>query len=107
MKAQRPPLNAGLLVSLLLLSLVLACSSTRTVGEQASDVTITSKIVAKLTADPEISPFNIDVDTMNGVVTLSGRVRKEVTKTQAERFARNTSGVVKVVNRLEVVSDSG
>ena len=79
-----------------------ACSSTRTTGEQIDDGWITTKIKAKLVGDSDINPFNIDVDVLNGVVTLSGKVKKADTKEEAERLARDTKGVKQVVNDIEV-----
>ena len=40
----------------------------------ASDATITSAVKNKLAADPTTGAAKIDVDTSNGVVTLSGQV---------------------------------
>ncbi|HEX2641821.1 MAG TPA: BON domain-containing protein [Thermoanaerobaculia bacterium] len=82
-----------------------ACSSTKTAGEQLDDAGITAKVKAKLTADGDINPFNIDVDTNEGVVTLTGKVAKEEARTKAERYARDTDGV-KRVNNLITVGDS-
>ncbi len=81
------------------------CASTRTVGEQIDDGTITTKITTKLAADPEINPFNIDVDTLDGVVTLRGEVEKEEARAEAEKLARNTSGVLEVKNDIRVVPE--
>ena len=67
-----------------------------------SDGWITTKIKSKLTADPELNPFNIDVDTLNGVVTLSGAVASEAKRAEAEKLARATKGVVDVVNDLKI-----
>ncbi|MEA2601930.1 MAG: hyperosmotically inducible periplasmic protein [Acidobacteriota bacterium] len=91
----------------LVLALVLgACSSTRTVGSQVDDAAITAKVKAKLAADGDINPFNIDVDTNEGVVTLQGRVTKEEARTKAERHARETDGVKRVINLVKV-GDNG
>lgn len=79
-----------------------ACATTQPAGQQVDDATITSKVKAKLTADPEVNPFNIDVDTDDGVVTLRGRVEDPEAKTQAERLARDTSGVRSVRNQIRV-----
>lgn len=87
-----------------LLAVTVGCASNRTVGEQADDSTITTKITAKLAADPEVNPFNIDVDTFDGEVTLRGEVEKEFAKTEAERLARDTRGVRSVRNEIAVVS---
>lgn len=74
----------------------------RSIGERLSDGAITTKVKAKLTADPEINPFNINVDTQDRVVTLSGRVKTEAARREAEKLARNTKGVRDVHNRIEV-----
>ena len=77
----------------------------RTLGDRIDDTWITSKINAKLTADPQINPFNIDVDTKDGVVTLRGKVATKVAKREAEQLARDTKGVVRVNNMVEVDHD--
>lgn len=79
-----------------------ACASTQTASTQIDDATITAAVKSKLTADPEINPFNIDVDTDEGTVRLSGTVEKPEARAEAERLARNTEGVVAVVNEIEV-----
>jgi hyperosmotically inducible protein len=96
-----PTLAAVLLTVAVLLTLG-ACSSTQSTGQQVDDATITSKVKAKLTADPEVNPFNIDVDTDAGVVTLRGRVEDPEAKTEAAKLARNTTGVVSVRNEIRV-----
>jgi osmotically-inducible protein OsmY len=72
------------------------------VAPYMADAELTAKVKAKLTADPEINPFQIDVDTVNGKVTLSGMVSTEREKEEAEHLARGTEGVLEVVNNLEV-----
>jgi len=74
--------------------------SERTLGRKVDDALITSKVKAKLTED--MNPFNVDVDTDAGVVTLSGRVKTAQDKSDAERIARQTMGVREVDNRLLV-----
>jgi hyperosmotically inducible protein len=92
---------------LLVLSLALgACSSTKTTGAQVDDAAITAKVKAKLAADGDINPFNIDVDTNEGVVTLQGRVSKEEARSKAEQHARDTEGVRRVINLVKV-GDNG
>jgi hyperosmotically inducible protein len=92
---------------MLILAMALsACSSTKTAGAQVDDAAITAKVKAKLAADGDINPFNIDVDTNEGVVTLQGRVSKEEARTKAERHARETDGVRRVINLVKV-GDNG
>lgn len=79
-----------------------ACSTTQPAGEQVDDAGITAQVKSKLTADPDVNPFNVDVDTDGGVVTLRGRVDDAETKAEAGKLARGTSGVRGVRNLLEV-----
>jgi hyperosmotically inducible periplasmic protein len=79
-----------------------ACSSTQSVGTQVDDAAITAAVKAKLAADGDINPFNIDVDTNEGVVTLQGRVAKAEARTKAEQLARETHGVKRVINLVKV-----
>lgn len=91
----------GCLVLLSLITLS-ACSTTQTPGEQIDDAAIVTKIKAKLTADPDINPFNIDVDSNSGEVTLQGTVAKDSARSGAERHARDTDGVRRVINLIKV-----
>lgn len=91
------------LVSAALLMLV-ACSEqpAQETTEERPDAWVTTKVTTKLTADPEINPFKIDVDTKEGVVSLTGKVNSEADREEAERLARNTEGVRDVINNLEI-----
>ena len=79
-----------------------ACSSNRTPGTQVDDAAITASVKAKLAADMDINPFNIDVDANEGVVTLQGRVEKSEARSKAEELARETEGVTRVINLIKV-----
>jgi hyperosmotically inducible periplasmic protein len=85
-----------------LLAVASACKSTVPAKVQIKDAEVTSKIKAKLAASGEVNPFNIDVDTNEGEVTLQGRVAKESAKVEAERLARDTEGVRRVINLIKV-----
>jgi len=74
----------------------------RSLGAYLSDKEITMKIKAKFLADPEIKALSIDVDTLNGVVTLTGVVEREEQKERAVRLARSVEGVRQVVVNLQV-----
>ena len=96
-------LRASLVCFTLAIVLVLgACSSTTTTGTKIDDAAITASVKAKLATDGDINPFNIDVDTNEGVVTLQGRVEKEEARTKAEQLARETDGVRRVINLVKV-----
>ena len=66
------------------------------------DPGITSAVKAKLLADSMVSGLRIDVDTENGVVTLTGDVKSKAEADRAVMLARNTDGVTRVVNHLKV-----
>jgi hyperosmotically inducible periplasmic protein len=71
-------------------------------AEPLDDDAVTARVKAKLAASAEMTPLHLDVATEKGVVTLSGRVASDAQKTEAERIARATQGVVGVRNLLEV-----
>ena len=72
-------------------------------GTYLTDKGIAAKVKSKLAADPELNPFNIDVNVQDGVVTLTGAVRSATARAEAEKLAVGTKGVQSVQNELEVV----
>lgn len=70
--------------------------------EVLSDASITTRVKAKLIADPEINPLHIDVDTVDGRVTLNGKVARDDQRQEAEKLAARTPGVKSVVNLIQV-----
>jgi osmotically-inducible protein OsmY len=66
------------------------------------DAWITMKIQAKYFLDAEVKGHAIDVDTSNGIVTLTGRVENAEQRADAEQIARETEGVTRVNNQLTV-----
>jgi BON domain len=68
----------------------------------ASDAALTTKIKSKMALDDSIDALEIDVDTANGVVTLNGSVDSPEHRERAVRLARETEGVVSVVDRLVI-----
>ena len=79
-----------------------ACSDVRNTEDRIEDAAVTAMVKTRLAADPEVNPFEIDVDTWDGVVTLRGLVGDAEARTEAEELARETDGVVRVVNELEL-----
>lgn len=67
-----------------------------------SDGGLTAKIKTKMALDDGVKAFNLDVDTSATVVTVSGRVRSDVERQRALRLARETDGVTRVVDRIQV-----
>jgi len=70
------------------------------------DGIITAKTKLALIADKDASAFDVDVDTAQNVVTLSGKVETDAEKAAAERVAKGIDGVKSVNNQLQVVPDS-
>ena len=68
----------------------------------ASDPGITTAVKTKLAADDQVKAYQIDVDTDDGVVTLSGAVQTQAAKDRAVQLARETDGVARVEDRLTV-----
>jgi hyperosmotically inducible protein len=66
------------------------------------DAAITSAVKAKFLADTAVSGLKIDVDTSNGVVTLTGNVSSKAEAERAVTMARSTEGVSRVINNLRV-----
>lgn len=81
---------------------------TRQAGNAIADATdnarITGTIKTKLIEEPGLSAFKIDVDTTDGVVTLSGTVSSYEQIGKAMSLAWETEGVHKVVSSLQVKS---
>lgn len=84
---------------------------TEKVGEQSDkagvavdDVEITAKIKAAFFAESGLKTLQISVETIKGVVTLSGSVDSLSNSDIAQRMAGAVTGVSKVNNRLVLKS---
>jgi len=67
-----------------------------------TDAALTTAVKTKLLADSEVKGLKIDVDTKDGVVTLTGRVKNAAEKAAAIRIARGTDGVKDVQDKLTI-----
>jgi osmotically-inducible protein OsmY len=67
-----------------------------------SDAGITTTVKAKLLGDTRVPGMKIDVDTKEGVVTLTGTVSAGTEKERAVELAKATNGVKSVVDRIKV-----
>lgn len=63
---------------------------------------LTAKIKAKMALDDSVKALGINVDTADGVVTLTGTVHSQAERTRAVQLARETAGVTSVHDRLTV-----
>jgi hyperosmotically inducible protein len=73
------------------------------VAEMATDAWITSKIKTQLLGTDGVHASGINVDTADSVVTLHGNVRSEPERQKVLAVARQTRGVIKVIDQLAVV----
>jgi len=80
-----------------------AKANKETIGQSLDDAWIHTKVVAKLISDTKTPERNINVDVVDGSVTLRGQVDTADAKAEAERDTKDTDGVKKVVNELKVV----
>ena len=71
-----------------------------TAGAYAKDKEIQAKIKAALYKDPIVKGTQVEVNSLNGVVQLSGFVDNPEAKDRAGQIASSTKGVVQVYNNL-------
>lgn len=76
----------------------------RSAGTMLDDTAITAKVKTELIGDKNIKARNIDVDTVAGMVVLSGYVDSQQEANRAGFLAKSVSGVVRVKNELRVGS---
>jgi osmotically-inducible protein OsmY len=75
--------------------------TTQTV-QVVDDAAITTALKAKLVADADLKALDINVDTVGGVVTLTGMAPSATAKDRATQIARTVDGVSNVNNNLTV-----
>ena len=83
-------------------ALVAAAGLVFTVACAQTDAGITTNVKTKFAADDTVKAYQIDVDTRNGVVTLSGGVESAAAKERAVQIARTTDGVRDVVDQVRI-----
>jgi hyperosmotically inducible protein len=85
------------LALLMIISSILITACTE---RQVDDAMLTARIKARMTADGRISPSRVDVDTLNGDVTLRGETPTQEEKDAADEVARKVEGVRSVSNQI-------
>jgi hyperosmotically inducible protein len=86
----------GMSLALLVLVSVASTSAQPTIGDTIDHALTTVTVKARLAADPAVSAFAIDVDTADGVVSLTGVVHDEHARQRAIELAQATEGVKRV-----------
>jgi hyperosmotically inducible protein len=72
------------------------------ISSSSADAATTGKVKAALALSRRVSGYDISVDTVDGVVTLTGQVGSEDVKSLAGEIARDTEGVKEVRNEIAV-----
>jgi hyperosmotically inducible periplasmic protein len=106
--------SGGLVVVLLLVVLVLVggyflitknasvLNAFHFVKDSTQDATTTSSVKTALLLSKHVSPYEIKVETTQGVVTLEGQVPSEQIKAVAGAIVQDTSGVKELHNNLVI-----
>ena len=107
MKEQNPMkrmlvLAAGSLAGVALIVLTGCASSMVSKNTRQTDSGITSMIEASLQANDKVKARQVEVETREGIVYLTGVVDTEETRREAARVTWRTEGVSGVVNDLTV-----
>lgn len=71
-----------------------------------SDTWITTKVRSNLVFSSGTSGSDVNIDTNNGVVTLTGKARTNAQKELIERIAEDVTGVKDVKNSLQISRQS-
>lgn len=71
-------------------------------GEAITDTWITTKVKADLLATEDVSGTDINVETKDGVVTLTGSVKSQAEADMAESVASKIEGVTQVDSQLTI-----
>lgn len=74
------------------------------IGTSLNDAWIHTKLTSKLIADKDTPARKINVDVVDGIVTLRGEVSTLAAKQEAERIAKDTESVRRVRNLLKVTA---
>ena len=77
-------------------------STAANAGRAVDDSVITGKVKAALVADPTTKAHQIEVETFQGRVQLSGFVESSEARSRAVEIARNVDGVKDVKNSLQL-----
>jgi hyperosmotically inducible protein len=83
--------------------LAIACGGRTNAADAIDDTTITTRVKTVILNDRQVGGLRIDVDTVQGTVTLSGRVDTQAEHDQVLALARQVPGVVAIKDALQVI----
>jgi hyperosmotically inducible protein len=81
-------------IALPVAAMLVACANT--------DAGVTTAVKSKLASSDTVKASDINVDTHDHIVTLTGTVESEAAKREAVTIARNTDGVTDVIDQLAI-----
>lgn len=79
-----------------------AAPQERTAGQALDDTVVTTRVKAAIAGDKSLPVTDIHVETVKGVVQLSGFVNSQATITRAGEIAKGVQGVQSVKNDLRL-----
>jgi len=95
-------LSRGLVAGVLLIVALCGGQPVRAAAQDIDDNDITWAIESDLMIDPTVTSDAVDVNTVDGIVTLSGTVDNMLAKERAVKIAETIKGVRAVIDRLNV-----
>ena len=102
MQTLRLPMAAALVAAFLTLGGCAVVRGQETVGAYVDDTSITTQIKARYIDNKDVDTVAISVETLNGVVMLSGFAKSQAERSNAEMLARKVTGVRNVRNEIVV-----
>lgn len=84
---------------------VVEAAAGQAAGQAVDDSVLSTKVKAALASDRAVKARDIEVETRDGVVQLSGFVESEDARTAAVMRARSVDGVAEVRNDLSIRTD--
>lgn len=96
----------NLVLGIVLAGSLAACTAMtgESAGRNLDDANITAAVKAKLATEHATTLTSVDVDTVKGIVYLTGIVSDTAAKQRAGEIAYDTGGVHRVVNNLQTRS---
>jgi hyperosmotically inducible protein len=94
-------------IALVTIALISGCSELtgKSAGTNVDDAGITASVKTNLASERGMQTLtSIDVDTNRGVVSLNGVVESNAARQRAAEIAKETDGVMDVVNNLQVAT---
>jgi hyperosmotically inducible periplasmic protein len=83
--------------------LTAGCRDRTAIAQSIDDATISTRVKTALLNEPSIPVTQIDVETSQGIVTLTGAVASKEEERKAVELARQVKGVRDVKSALEII----